>query len=82
MKKFYKSGENIHFGVIKIEGYADTSEEEVEKAISNLGKRKLWRCNVCNDLFIGEIPPKQCPTCYTMDAYMEINEKEFREMMK
>lgn len=83
MKNFFKSGTgDIHFGGAMIEGFSRAEKQEAEKLLGNLGNRKLWRCNVCNDLYIGEIPPKQCPTCFAIEAYVEINEKEFREMIK
>jgi hypothetical protein len=82
MKKFYKSDKGeFHFGDVMINGFALAKADEIEKALTHIN-RKLWRCTVCNDLYIGQIPPKQCPTCSVIDAYIEINEKEFREMMK
>ena len=82
MKKLFKNslGE-IHFGMNADDGFGVAQSEDVEKALKNLGNKKLWRCNVCNDVHIGEIPPKVCPTCYVTDAYVEINEKEFRKML-
>ncbi|MDP3027016.1 MAG: hypothetical protein Q8N63_04870 [Nanoarchaeota archaeon] len=83
MKNFFKSDKgDMHFGVIMIEGFSSAEKQEAEKLLENLGNKKLWRCNVCNDLYIGEIPPKQCPTCFAIEAYVEINEKEFREMIR
>ena len=83
MKNFFKSSNgDIHFGVIMMEGFSPTNKENAEKLLENLEGKKLWRCNVCNDLYIGEVPPKQCPTCFAIDAYVKINEKEFREMIK
>lgn len=83
MKKFFKSDKgDVHFGVIRIEGFSSSNKDEAEELLKNLGNKKLWRCNVCNDLYIGEIPPKQCPTCMVIESYVEINEKEFKEMIK
>jgi rubrerythrin len=83
MKNFFKSNNgDIHFGATKINGFVDCNEQEAEKLLKALNNKKLWRCTVCNDLYMGEIPPKQCPTCFAIDAYVEINEKEFREMIK
>ncbi len=85
MKQFFKSenGE-IHFGNLAEEGFSPVKIEnsEVSVILENLGNKKLWRCNVCNDLHIGEIPPKICPTCFVEEAYVEINKKEFLEMTK
>ena len=83
MKGFFwdKNGE-IHFGMNGGEGFDPASKEDAEKVLKNLGNKKLWRCTVCNDLRIGETPPKQCPTCFAIDAFVEINEKEFLEMIK
>ena len=83
MKKFFKSDRgDIHFGIVMIQDFVPAEMNDAEEALSNLGNRKLWRCTVCNDLYIGEVPPKQCPTCSAADAYIEINETEFKEMIK
>lgn len=29
----------------------------------NLGEKKLWVCQACGNLFIGNIPDKLCPVC-------------------
>lgn len=82
MKEFFKNktGET-HFGMNSGEEFEKIENFDIE-ILKNLGNKKLWRCNVCNDLHIGEMPPKQCPTCFVVDAYVEINEKEFLEMIK
>lgn len=54
---------------------------DVKKSLEKIGKRKLWRCNVCNDLHLNTEPPKICPTCTTPDAYVEIGLQEFRTVM-
>lgn len=82
MRKFFKSDKDIHFGIVMIEGFVPAEIDEVNAALENPENRKLWRCNVCNDLYIGEEPPKKCPTCFAIDAYVEINEREFRERIK
>lgn len=82
MKEFFKFNEDIHYGNVMIEGFAPAKKHDAEFALENLNNRKLWRCTVCNDLYIGEIPPRQCPTCSAIEAYVEINEKEFKEMIK
>jgi rubrerythrin len=83
MKTFSKNNNGeIHFGDQTLEGFTPGNKEDAKKALENLSKKKLWRCNVCNDLHISEIPPKQCPTCYVIDAYVEINKKEFLEVIK
>lgn len=83
MKNFFKSDKgDVHFGGVIIEGFSRAEKQEAEKLLENTGNRRLWRCTVCNDLYIGEIPPKQCPTCFVIEAYVEINEKEFREIIK
>ena len=83
MKQFFKSenGE-IHFGTLADEGFSQAKIENIESILENLGNKKLWRCAVCNDLHISEIPPKICPTCFAEEAYVEINKKEFLEMIK
>jgi rubrerythrin len=44
--------------------------------------KKIWRCTVCNDIHIGEFPPKECPTCHVNDVYVEIDEDELKEILK
>ncbi|MDD5191770.1 MAG: hypothetical protein PHH54_05230 [Candidatus Nanoarchaeia archaeon] len=82
MKSFFKNDKGeIHFGINGGDGFQKIDNFDV-KILKNLGSKKLWRCTVCNDLRIGEIAPKQCPTCFAIDAFVEINEKEFLEMIK
>ncbi|OGJ21937.1 hypothetical protein A3K73_04805 [Candidatus Pacearchaeota archaeon RBG_13_36_9] len=83
MKQFFKSesGE-IHFGDLAEPGFLAAKIENIDSILENLGAKKLWRCTVCNDLHIGEKPPKICPTCFAEEAYVEINKKEFLEMVK
>jgi rubrerythrin len=74
---------NIHFGINAPSADFKKAEiKDVKEILSNLESKKLWRCTVCNDLHIGEIPPKQCPTCFAIDAFVEINEKEFLMIIK
>jgi len=72
---------NMHFGVNAPEGFAKATKEDVKKSLSNLKGRKLWRCNVCSDLHLNSKPPEECPTCHTIDAYVEINLKEFKSII-
>jgi len=44
-------------------------------------EKKLWRCNVCNDIHYGFAGPKICPTCQVKDAYVEIEANEALEVM-
>jgi hypothetical protein len=83
MKSFFKNNKGgIHFGNLATEGFIPCERKDAEKILKNLGAKKLWRCHVCNDMHIGEIPPKVCPTCSVVEAYVEINIKEFLEMIK
>jgi ferredoxin-thioredoxin reductase catalytic subunit len=38
--------------------------------------KKYFRCNVCNDIHFGSIPPEICPTCGAKHAYVEIEKRE------
>ena len=77
-KKITKSGKGeVHFGVESLDEFEAGTSEDVKSVLGNLGNMKLWRCTVCNDLHVGVGFPKECPTCHTMDAYVEIDEKEF-----
>lgn len=83
MKNTFKDNQgNFHFGINASDEFSKIDKQEIINALKNIGDKKLWRCNVCNDLHIGIEPPKQCPTCMVVDAYVEINEKEFLEIIK
>ena len=74
---------SIHFGINAPSADFEKAErKDMENALSSIGSKKLWRCNVCNDLHIGEIPLKQCPTCFAIDAYVEIELNEFGKLIK
>ena len=73
--------EDIHYGGVSIENFNTCSVEEMKSSLSKKGDKKFWRCTVCNDLYFGKIPPKECPTCLEIDAYIEINEKEFNNLV-
>ena len=83
MKKtiFKDQNGDIHFGVKAPEGFLTGTPEDVDAAISNLGGRKFWRCNVCNDLSISLEPPRECPTCQASNAYVEIELNEFQKLL-
>jgi hypothetical protein len=68
---------NIHFGINAPDGFTPCQKEDVKKALAKLGKWKLWRCNVSNDLHLNTGFPDPCPTCQTPHAYVEISLKEF-----
>jgi rubrerythrin len=44
--------------------------------------KKLFRCNVCNDIHYGMAGPEICPTCGAKNAYVEIDEAEAKYIMK
>lgn len=80
MKKLFKNESgDFHFGTNCIDGFSE-SEEKVDEILKS--RPRLWRCFVCDDLYVGEIPPEKCPTCFAIEAYAEINENEFKERMK
>jgi rubrerythrin len=82
-KKIFKnSQEELHIGNIAPKGFVECNLDEVKKALKSLGKRKFWRCHVCNDLSISITPPEICPTCFQKDAYVEINEKEIKTILE
>ena len=77
-RKLFKNAEgNIHFGINAPEGFAPCEKSDAENALKKLGKKKLWRCNVCNDLHLGNDFPDPCPTCFTANSYVEISKQEF-----
>ena len=45
-----------------------------------LGKY-FFRCTVCNDIHVGRYPPKICPTCGAVMAFVSIDEKEAGVML-
>ncbi len=82
-KKLFKNEiGDIHIGMNAPKGFSECKIETVKKALEKLGSRKLWRCHVCNDLAISSSSLSVCPTCFQLDAYVEINEKEFRGLLQ
>lgn len=81
-KSLTKKDGEIHLGTNSPAGFEPATNDDMEKILPNLGDMKLWRCNVCNDLHIGSNPLKICPTCGTIDAYVEIDETEFRAVLR
>jgi len=81
-KKLFKNkAGNIHFGINAPDGFVPCENADVTKSLAAIGKRKLWRCNVCNDLHLDSEPPKICPTCTVQDAYVEIGLQEFKTVI-
>lgn len=39
-------------------------------------KKRFWRCNVCNDIHFGVKPPKTCPTCGAINAFVMCDANE------
>jgi len=82
-KIFINTDGEAHFGVTPPEdNFVAGTKEEIEKILSTLSGIKLWRCNVCNDLHIGIKPPKICPTCLNIDAYVETDLQEFKIILE
>jgi rubrerythrin len=81
-KIFQDKGGNIHFGLNAPIGFSEATKDDAAKALANLGERKAWRCNVCNDLELSLVPPKECPTCHVKNAYAEIDPDEFRKLIE
>lgn len=82
-KKLFKNAqEELHVGNLAPKGFVECGLDEFKKALKNLGKRKIWRCHVCNDLSVSIAPPEICPTCFQKDAYTEINEKEIKILLE
>jgi len=69
---------DIHFGTNAPDGFSPCENGDAAKVLKKLGKKKLWRCNVCNDLHLGAEYPDPCPTCFTKKAYTEIDIAEFK----
>ena len=44
-----------------------------------MANKRLWRCNVCNDIHYGVSAPDICPTCGFKKAYVLI---DYPEMLK
>ena len=76
-----KTGE-VHIATIAIDGYRPMQKNELDRFLKKLKGKKFWRCHICNDLFIGKIPPKLCATCKDVESYVQINEKELRYFIK
>jgi hypothetical protein len=82
-KKIFKNENgDIHVGINAPEDFSECTIEEVKICLKNLGQRGLWRCIICNDLSIAEVPPRICPTCFQEEVYVQINEKELRDLLE
>ena len=77
---FKNINDDFHFGMnAPDESYSTATLDDLKKALTKLGKKKLWRCRVCHDLQLGTIPPHECPTCHTLDSYELTNLDEFKK---
>ena len=38
--------------------------------------KRFFRCKVCNDVHFGDTPPEICPTCESMNSYVEVTKDE------
>jgi len=47
-----------------------------------MAEKKIWRCNICNDIHYGVAPPEICPTCHAKYAYVEIDKTEAKFVME
>jgi rubrerythrin len=82
-KKIFKNDNgDIHVGINAPEDFSECPVEEVKKTLENLNGRLLWRCTVCSDLSIAEVPPRICPTCFAEEAFVQINEKELNNLLE
>lgn len=45
-------------------------------------KKRFWRCNVCNDIHFGFKPPKTCPTCGAVNAFVRCDANEAMRIME
>lgn len=79
---FKDNSGNIHFGVNAPKGFQEGTREDADKVLENLGEKKLWRCNVCNDLQISVEPLRDCPSCSAKNAYIEIELDEFKKLLE
>ncbi len=81
-KKLFKNKNgDVHFGVNAPKNFVPADKKYAKEALAKLAGKKLWRCSVCSDLHMGAKPPKECPTCHKVDAYVEINKKEFATVL-
>jgi len=44
-------------------------------------EKKLFRCNVCNDIHFGLNGPTICPTCNANNAYVKSTIEEAKKIM-
>jgi rubrerythrin len=82
-KKIFKNKSgDIHVGINAPKDFEIANIEDVKSALKNRGGKKIFRCNVCNDLIIAFVPLEICPTCLQKDAYVEINENEIKNLLE
>ena len=78
---FKNAAGDIHFGLNPPEGFLPCEKKDAVSALKKIGKKKLWRCYVCDDLHFGVNYPDPCPTCITKKSYGEIDLEEFRSVI-
>ncbi len=81
-KLFQHENGDIHVGISAPEEFSECTIEEVKHTLANLNDKILWRCIVCNDLSIARAPPRICPTCFAEEVYVQINEKELKNLLE
>ncbi len=45
-------------------------------------EKKFFRCTVCNDIHYGVAGPEVCPTCQAVNAYVETDKVEAKNIME
>lgn len=82
-KKLFKNEQGeVHVGLSAPEDFRECELEYIKQALVNLDNRIIWRCIVCNDLSIAQSPPRICPTCFQEEVYVQINKKEFKNLLE
>ena len=56
--------------------------KKVRKMTNPWENKSFFRCNVCNDIHYGVIPPILCPSCGQQNKYIKVNKKEAELVIK
>ena len=79
MKKgmFISIIKEVYLGTIALAGFRPFQRGDMDKYIKEKKDDDYYKCNVCEDVYIGKVPPTSCPTCLKDNSFKTITKEEF-----